>query len=125
MEEETKPKRRKVNVRIVEQEGESALVEWTEGDDLRRAYIPTEKVEGGKCYQDVLDAGIPYGAPWKDLIPTSGLTPEAIGRELRRKGFWTSADIQANMRIVQKAVNTATGLSAASLFTLAQKHEED
>lgn len=131
MEEETKPKRRKVNVRIVEQEGESALVEWTEGDDLRRAYVPVDKLEtaetrwGFICAPHILSAGIPYGAPWETLIDTSRLTPEAIGRELRRKGFWTSADIQANMRIVPKAVNTATGLSAASLFTLAQKHEED
>lgn len=121
---EKKPKAaKKVEVRVVAQEGESALAEWAEEGDLRRAYVPVGKVEGGRCDLDALNAGITYGVPWEDLIDVSGLTREAVGRELRRKGFWTSADINDNMRIVQRAVNAATGLSAASLYTLAREYE--
>ncbi len=121
---EKKPKAaRRIEVRVVAQEGESALVEWAEEGDLRRAYVPVGKIEGGRCSMDDLNAGIPYGVPWEDLIDVSGLTREAVGREMRRKGFWTSADINENMRTVQRAINAATGLTAASLYTLAREYE--
>lgn len=118
---ERKPKQ--VAVKVVAQKDQSALVEWAAGDDVRRAYVPAGKIEGGRCDLETLEAGIPYGAPWEDLVDLSGLTPQAVARQLRRHGIWTRADIERNMQGAQRAINRATGLTPARLHTLASQHE--
>lgn len=107
MSENEKSKRRKlVSVRVVERKGKSALVEWTVGDnDRKRAFVPAEAIEGGnKCDENVIKAGIPYGIPWEELADISGITPEAIGREMRRRNLWTAEDIERNMQKVSKVI---------------------
>lgn len=116
---------RHIIIQIVEQRGQSALVEWPQEGDLRRAYVPVDAISNAQCDEDVLNAGLPYGTPWDDLIDASKLTPEAIGKELRRRGVWTSADIEVNMQGAQRAINLATGITPASLHTLAKLYEED
>lgn len=120
---ERKPKQKSIAVKVIAQEGQSALVEWTTEDDAHRAYVPHEKIEDGECPEDALRAGIPYGAPWEELIDLSGLTPQAVARQLRRHGIWTRADIERNMQGAQRAINQATGLTPASLHTLASQYE--
>lgn len=124
MEEEKKKERKpkRVAVKVIEQKDQSALVEWSVEGDLCRAYIPAAKVEGGQCGEDTLAAGIPYGVPWEDVISTAP-TREAIGKQLRRHGIWTRADIERNMQGAQRAINQATGLTPARLHTLASQYE--
>ena len=56
MEEEKKKERKpkRIAVRVVAQEGKSALVEWEAEGDLCRAYVPAAKIEGGQCDEDTL-----------------------------------------------------------------------
>ena len=121
--EKKEPKRKPVAVKVVALRGESALVEWTDGDDVRRVYVPFEKIENDKCPQDVLEAGIPYGAPWEELITFPDAIPQTIAKQLRRAGIWTSADIERHIPSAQRAINVATGLTPASLHGLARKYE--
>ena len=124
MEEEKKKERKpkQVAVRVVEQRDKSALVEWEAEGDLCRAYVPAAKIEGGQCDEDTLAAGIRYGVPWEDIL---GEMPsgETVGKQLRRHGIWTRADIEKNMQGAQRAINQATGLTPASLHTLASQYE--
>lgn len=117
---ERKPKR--IAVKIIAQKDLSALVEWEAEGDLCRAYVPADKVEDGQCGEDVLAAGIPHGVPWEDVLPE---TPprEAVGKQLRQHGIWTCADIEKNIQGVQRAINQTTGLTPASLHTLASQYE--
>jgi hypothetical protein len=102
---EEKPKRRKmVQVRVAERKGQSVLVEWLDGKDRRRVFVPANKVEGDKVEDAVLDAGIPYGVPWREFVDMSGITPEMVERELRRRGVWTAADMERNTVGVSKAI---------------------
>jgi hypothetical protein len=121
--EKKEQKKQHITVAIIEQRGESALVEWSQDGDLCRAYIPADKIKDAKCDQDVLNAGLPSGTPWEDLIDASKLTPESVGKELRRAGIWSSADIEASLQAAQRAINQATGLTPASLHGLAKKYE--
>jgi hypothetical protein len=128
VEEEKKTEKKKVKhiiIQVVEQRGQSALVEWPQEGDLRRAYVPVDAISNAKCDEDVLNAGLPYGVPWEDLIDASGLMPEAIGKELRRLGFWTAVDIEKSIQGTQRAINKATGLTPASLHTLAKQYETE
>ena len=116
---ERKPKT--VAVRVVGQKGKSALVEWEAEGDLCRAYVPASEVEGDRCGEDVLARGVPYGVPWEDLV--GPVAPEAVGKQLRRRGIWTRADIEKDIQGVRRAINEATGLTPASLHTLASQYE--
>ena len=114
-------KKQHIIIDIIERKGQSALVEWPQGGDLRRAYVPASKIKDAKCDEDVLNAGLPFGVPWEELIDASGLTPGAIAMELRRRGIWTSADIERNPKGVRRAVDAATGLTMGALHGLAAK----
>ena len=123
--EEGKKKERKlkqVAVKVIARKDQSALVEWEAEDDLCRGYVPAARIEGGQCDEDTLAAGIRYGVPWEDVIDAA-LSKESIGKQLRRHGIWTRADIEKNMQGAQRAINQATGLTPASLHTLASQYE--
>ena len=124
--EKKQPKKRHIIIQILEQRGQSALVEWPQEGDLRRAYVPLDKIDNAQCDEDVLNAGLPSGVPWEDLIDASRLTPETIetiAKKLRRQEIWTAVDIEKNMQVVQRTINLATGLTPASLHTMARQYE--
>lgn len=123
IEPEKKPKRAKFTpVHVVQAEGESALVEWSEGDCLCRAYVPAAEIVEDKCPADVLAAGIPYGAPWEDFITVNSV--RVVACALRTHGFWTSEDIERRPARAQAVINAALGVSAAHLHGLAKQYEE-
>ena len=90
---EIKAKEPQVPARLIAHKGDSALVEWMDGDGyLRRAYIPLKQVRDGAAASKVLDKGIPYGLPWEKWIEVVA-TPEDIANELRRQGVWCWEDM--------------------------------
>jgi hypothetical protein len=104
-EKKEKPKRRKlITVRIIEYKGKSALVEWQDGDDRQRAFVPLESVEKDKCDEEIIKAGVLYGVPWEEFVDVSGITPEAIGKEMRKRNLWTAKDMERNAASVSKAI---------------------
>jgi hypothetical protein len=119
-----KPKRRKlVEVYVVSQKGGSALVQWGPPEDRHRGYIPAEEVEGGKVAKAVLDAAIPYGLPWEELVDLSDLTPEKFACELRRAGVWTLEDLAARATHAKHALSAATAVTLSALRKAAQELE--
>ena len=98
-----------IPVRVVARKGESALVEWIDGDGLyRRAYVPAGKVQEGAAPSKVLDQAIPYGLPWEQWIEVTA-TPEGIANELRRQGMWRWEDFN---KAALSAANKAFDLGA-------------
>jgi len=122
--EKEKPKRRKlITVRIIEQRGPSALIEWNVDDDIRRAFVPADTIEGDKCDGEIVEAGVPYGIPWEELADISSITPEAIGKEMRRRGLWTADDMERNMQKVSKAIAVIISPVIISLRRAAKNRE--
>ena len=122
--EEFKPPQRRekqVAVRVVKQEGESALVQLADG---RRVFIPASEVKDDKCAESVLGAGIPYGVPWEDILEVPKLTPVKLAEHLRRAGFYTSADIEQAVKRTDKVVKLAFGIHAGGLHSAAKQYEE-
>lgn len=125
VEEEAPKKRRKmIKVRIVERRGPSVLVEWDVGDDWRRAFIPTDVLEEDECDADELEAGIQYGEPWEKYADVSGITPEAIGKGLRRRGIWTVDDMERNIMTASKAIAALVSPVLASVRRAAKHNKE-
>jgi hypothetical protein len=136
--EEEQPKRKRakrkvlVDVVIIREEGESALVQWVvpglvkpgtdkKTDRLVRGFIEASKIERlaqvrgaqkiGKCDEDVLAAAQPYGVPWEKLIDIEhfNVTSQRIADELHRCGMWTVADIEADTNLAIRSLMSIVG----------------
>ena len=79
------PKR--IEVRIVMVQGESALVE-AEGD---RRYLPASLIKDLTVSKTAWSKAIPYGVDW-DLLR------EGLSRAMRERGLWTYADVSRDQR---------------------------
>lgn len=108
-----------VKVKVIHRNGEATLVEWVEGDGTRRVTVPAGVTAGGRVKRDELDYGIPYGAPWEDLVEIDA-TPERIAAELRRCGIWTYEDLLARPEQV-RGIQASVGFDVAALFRAARE----
>lgn len=112
-----------VVVQCLEREGESALVQWLDGEDARRCYVPADEIADGKVAKSTLDEGTPYGVPWEDVLDTSKFTPQNLARQLRKAGIWTRQDVEKKPKAVERAVLRASEISAGTLHTAANIRE--
>jgi len=112
-----------VAVTVVERRGKSALVEWLDGDLLRRAYVPADEVLLDKVDRMVLDAGIPYGVAWDEIVTLPKITPRALCVALRQQGLWTIADLEANPQRFPRVLHALTGLTIGGLRHAAKEHQ--
>jgi len=90
----------RVPVRLISKARKTALVEWDDGDDLARAYVPADTIdENGTIAEDDLALGVRYGLPWEELL-TFRVTPADVAREMRVRGIWTAADMPGRKAMV-------------------------
>lgn len=100
-----------MKVRIIEQQGQSALVQYEDGGTLHRRYIPAEEIKRGKVEDEVLEAGIQYGIEWAERLDLP--TPVEVDRALKEKGIWTEEDLFAKDRAI---IRIATNLLGRAIF---------
>lgn len=116
-----------MKVRIISQRGASALVEWFDGEQSRRAYVPAGSLTALPAPGDyacaVLDQGIPYGLPWADLVRLT-VSPEAVEAELHRHGLWTAEDLARRPREAQAAFAALYAHDVAALLRAARAHNQ-
>jgi len=105
-EEQKKEREKMIPVRLIKAKGKSALVQWGKGHDLRRAYVPTSKVDDEKCAVSVLEAGAPHGEDWAEIVKDTieQLTPDRVAAEFHLLGIWTKEDLQTRPKEAQKAI---------------------
>lgn len=112
----------RVKVRVVQRRGESALVEWLDGEQQQRATIPVTAVVDDHVAEDVLLAGVPYGAPWAELVQLTA-TPAAVQAELYRVGVWTVDDLRQKPQLALGALQRVYGTDLAALMRAAKEYE--
>ena len=117
----------KESVDIIAEDDKVVLAQWHDGEP-RRAYVPTSEVEGSKAPAEVLDAGIPYGAPWAEIVgkmlKVVDLSPEAFAASLHKHNIWTARDIEKNPRAAKRAIDAALGITAGGLLRRARSLEK-
>jgi len=111
-----------IKIRVIRQRGQAALVEWVDNEGAHRATIPASAIHKGHAAKDELEYGIPYGAPWEELI-TLTATPATIAAELRRRGIWTKEDLLSQPKVAVAAIQAAYGFDLAALIKAARQHE--
>lgn len=110
-------------VRIIHQEGESALVEWHDGQQLQRTYVPANEIdELGRVKAP--EKGIPHGDDLLALIKVR-VTPERVVERLHQSGIWTIDDLLANPNLVTGAINAAAAAFLESLLDNAQRAKSE
>lgn len=124
MDEELKKakKPKQVQVRVIQRRGESALVEWLDGELQNRAMIPVTAVVDGHVAEDVLNAGVPYGVPWAELVQLTA-TAEAVQAELYRVGVWTVVDLRQKPQLALGALQRVYGVDLSALMRAAKEFE--
>ena len=89
-----------VAVTVVHEEGDAALVQWTERGKYVRGIVPVASVKDNQVTADDLAAALPYG---DDFSTVKGVTAE-VAKALKNHGVWTKADALASPRLVREAV---------------------
>lgn len=118
------PRRKLVPVIVRAQKDGSTLVEFATGDDIGRCYVPADKIEDDKVDKTVLEAGIPYGIPWEDVLPDlPKQQAQLLGRELRKHGVWTEEDTN-NVGAVKRAIGAVFG-NIYGMLQMAAKEVEN
>lgn len=88
-------------VDIVRMSGASALVEVK--NPLRRVTIPRDVIKEDGVPEEILDAGIPYGVEWEEVL-AEGVTPSQIATSLRKAGIWTEEDLRKSPNDVARVL---------------------
>jgi hypothetical protein len=108
-----------VPVRVIINDGTSALVEYSEGSALVRVTIPSKNMIGRKVKDTILDKAIRYGIDWRELnYPV--ISADEIHRQLRNHGIWTAADAQSKPGQVKAALIQACAPLASTIFEFAK-----
>ena len=125
-----KPKRKLVDVTVVAQEGQAALVQWVVPDSksIARGFLPVDAIEDGKCDVAALEAAKPYGVPWGKLVAKQlaeiDVSPQHIQDALYGQGIWTVADIEANTIGAMRAISSITAPIVPALHGMGGRYEK-
>jgi len=96
MDERIEEPTQQVDVRVIETDGESLLIERL--DNYRRYYAPASKVLDRQIAQPDLDKCPLYGIPWEDYLGLQDITADALALMLRQARIYTLADLRVRDR---------------------------
>ena len=88
-----------MKVKIIKREGKAVLVEYQDGEQLKRVSVPTETLRGSQVSKENLNAGIPYGD--LDGLELDAINADDFIKALNQHGIWTRCELLANMSAVR------------------------
>ena len=112
-------------VYVIAKKGASVLVQWNEGETVKRGFVPIKAVTGDQCISDILDMAISQSVGWDKFIQPITISPERIANALYGAGFFTVQDIERDPIGAQSAINVAVGINAAAICRLARNSQRE
>lgn len=109
-----------IEVKIISQRGQSALVEYFKDGKLCRVTVPAKEIIDGQINAYNLNMGIPYGLPWAQLIPMAA-TSKQLEQNLRRVGVWTKEDALSNAPAVLGAIQATYQIDLGTILRIAKE----
>lgn len=118
-----------ISCQVVRRKNDFILVSWEDGDSLEGAWvIPSMIVSEDKstATAEVRNPreGLQHGESWAKLLPNPSVTPETIDRELKRRGIWTIADLQARPDVARNCLQRAYGVDLGALLRAASRKQK-
>lgn len=112
---------------IVRKTQDMLLVEWIDENGILQRHWVTHSMTSHADSKNVdvksPRQGIPYGIDFTYAF--SHHLGKAVNRELRKRGLWTYADLQANPQGVLSALQSAYGSDLAKLLQFAKEYEKN
>lgn len=112
-----------MQVTILRQSAQSALVEYTDDTGPHRVTVPASALHDNGVDEAELALGIEHGAPWEALLRLR-VTPETVAAELRRRGIWTLEDLLSKPQEAKGAILALVGNQYAQLVNAARALED-
>lgn len=109
-----------IDVKIIQQSGHSALVEWLDNGKRKRATIPQGVIQDNQVLKSDLEMGIPYGIEWSKVIELSA-SSEDLQQELYRVGIWTADDAINNADRLRGALQKVYSVDIGTIMKLAKE----
>lgn len=81
-------------VRVVERRGKSVVVQWLDGDLLRRHIVNASAVEGDEIDSKVLGKSPEVGVNWAKKVQLE--KADELERIMRNRGLFTPEDLRKN-----------------------------
>lgn len=104
-------------VKVLLQKGKSSLVEYTSEDLPERKYVPSSAVVNGTVACSVLDMGIPYGYPWREV--QMQFDAVRFENEMHNAGVWTVQDALKHPQQVFNALHAMMSDTLAEVLNTA------
>lgn len=82
-------------VRVVEKRGKSVVVQWLDGDLLRRSIVNASAVEGNEIDSKLLGKSPEVGINWAKKVQME--RADELERIMRNRGLFTPEDLQKNL----------------------------
>lgn len=109
-----------IDIKIVSQRGQSALVEYIKDGQLERRVILASDIHDGQVNEYNLNLGVQYGLKWSKLI-TLQATSEDLEQNLRRVGIWTGEDALNNVEKLLSAIQRTYKVDLGVLLRIAKE----
>lgn len=109
-----------MNIKIISQHKQSALVEFTKNGKLQRATVPLSDIQEGQISDYKLKMGIPYGIEWSKLVRLQA-NAEDLQENLRSAGIWTGEDARRNAQRVLGVLQKTYGVDLGVIMKIAKE----
>lgn len=120
-----KPKAtKKVPIKVISSNAKTALVEWADKGETCRGYVPVSLLEGDSIDAVPLEAALPYGVPWAELIKIDPKDfPARLQKALHNANIWTLKDA-SNLPALRGALQAALQIDTATVLATARNFEK-
>lgn len=108
-----------IDIKIIQHQGHSALVEYLSGKKIKRVTIPANVIHGEQVSKYNLNLGIPYGVDWARRINLKA-SPQKLEDELHRVGIWTADDALQNANKLLGAIQATYAVDLSTLLRIAK-----
>lgn len=109
-----------IDIKIISQRGQSALVEYIENGQLERRIVLANDIHDGQVNEYNINLGVQYGLKWSKLI-TLQATSEDLEQNLRRVGIWTGEDALTNVEKLLSAIQRTYKVDLGVLLRIAKE----
>ena len=113
-----------IDVKIIQQSGQSALVEYQETGATKRVTIPARDIYDGQVNKYNLNLGIPYGVRWSELIELKASSAR-LEENLHRIGIWTAEDALRDAQKVLGAIQATYQVDLSAILRIAKEARKE
>jgi len=111
-----------MEMKIIRQDLQAALVEWYDSDGAHRVIIPAEVANSGEITPYDLREGQPYGAEWEALVKVP--SAQEVAKLLRDYNVWAFKDLQNDVKQARAAFAALYARMLKDLLQSAKSAEE-